>query len=81
MLLKVKKQDVATLLIAQHGFKFVASDVDNYFYIEPPANLSNTRARKMVSKFIKLSLARQDLIKAKEKYNKVAEEINKILTE
>jgi len=81
MLLKVKKADVANTLMMKYKFKFVASDVEDAMYIEPPDNISNSQARKLVSAHIKLSLATGDLFKAKEKYNKVAEEINKIVLE
>lgn len=81
MLLKIKKQEVANYLIEQQGFNFVATDVDDACYIEPPASISNTKARKLVSAVIKLNLAMQDLMKAKTRYNKLAEEINKIVTE
>lgn len=81
MLLKVKKQEAANLLISDYGFKFVATDVENASYLEPPENMSNSKARRLVSSFIKLTLARSDLLKAKEKYNRIAEEINKIVLE
>lgn len=81
MLLKIKKREVANYLIAQQGFTFVAEDVDDVWYIEPPTNMSNTKARKLVSSVIKLNLAMMDLMKAKTRYNKIAEEINKIVIE
>lgn len=81
MLLKVKKQEVATYLIQHQGFTFVAQDVEDVQYLEPPTGMSNTKARKLVSAVINLNLALQDLMKAKSRYNKLAEEINKIVTE
>jgi len=81
MLLKVKKSEVANTLMKKYNFKFVASDVEDAIYIEPPENISNSQARKLLSSHIKLSLALGDLFKAKEKYNKVATEINKIALE
>jgi uncharacterized protein with NRDE domain len=81
MLLKIKKQEVANYLIEQQGFNFVATDVDDVWYIEPPSTISNTKARKLVSAVIKLNLAMMDLMKAKTRYNKLAEEINKIVLE
>lgn len=79
MLLEIKKQEVANYLITHQGFNFVATDVDGVLYLEPPSNMSNTKARKLVSAVIKINLAMQDLQKAKIRYNKLAEEINKIV--
>jgi len=81
MLLKIKKPEVANYLITQQGFKLVAEDLDDVLYIEPPEAMSNTKARKLVSSVIKLNLAMMDLMKAKSRYNKLAEEINKIVLE
>lgn len=81
MLLKIKKPEVASYLIENQGFTFVATDVEDFCYLEPPANMSNTKARKLVSSVIKLNLAMIDLMKAKTRYNKLAEEINKIVIE
>ena len=80
MLLEVKKHEVAQYLIEYQGFKFIASDVDDVWYLEPPEGMSNTKARKLVSAVIKINLAMQDLIKAKLRYNKLAKEINKIVS-
>lgn len=80
MLLEIKKHEVAQYLITHQGFNFVAIDVDDVQYLEPPPGMSNTKARKLVSAVIKINLAMQDLQKAKVRYNKLAEEINKIVS-
>ena len=79
MLLEIKNKQVAQLLIEHLGFIFVAVDVDEIQYIEPPSGMSNTKARKIVSSAIKMNLAMQDMFKAKTRYNNLVKEINKIV--
>ncbi len=81
MLLKIKKKEIANYLIDEQQFKFVAEDLDNVWYIEPPADMSNAKARRLVSAVIKLNLAMMDLVKAKNRYNTVVEDLNKIVIE
>lgn len=81
MLLKVKNQEVADALIFNHNFKCIAADLDNILYLEPPSELSNSKARKLLQSHVKLHLARIDLLNAKNKYNKLVDEINKSISE
>jgi hypothetical protein len=78
------RYDVRTAEIVEelmHQGFVVASYIPGVWTMEAPANLSTTKARKIISTVIQLYTAAKDIGRAKERYQRLMHQLNKLASE